>query len=348
MIRLTWSCYPDPIPAVYRGATDAQHILQRHDRVIWYLRLTQRDQLDCFVNSPTPPTLTPAQRRKHQRLLACYGRAWPERPGINEGYQFLRIWEKAVKTAKEAPWLARWLEETPITRIGQFCLAANKVKALICDALTLKTHQQLVDDFITFPDGWKWVLCRYSGSTWEGRLLHHCGNMGTKDLGCRLLSLREPIRRGGAVFWKPHLTFTYTMTCIGEMKGRGNTKPASRYFPYIRTLFLDKRVTALASHLGSLPERDLAWEDLPTHMRRELEQKRLWIFHSLREAALDRHINPPPPDPPPLSPTRWSRFKENLEIAGGLVAMSLPVLLPFGYFLFIVGRGILNRYILGN
>ena len=71
----------------------------------------------------------------------------------------------------------------------------------------------------------------------------HCGNRPRMETEDRIISLREPISKAGVTRWSPHLTFVIDEKgFLGEMKGRGNDKPAKRYHPYIITLFKDNRI----------------------------------------------------------------------------------------------------------
>jgi hypothetical protein len=122
------------------------------------------------------------------------------------------------------------------------------------------------------------------------------------------------------------------MTCVGEMKGEGNQKPHPRFFPYIRALFLDKRVTMLAARLGALPERDLAWNDLPQAIRDELGQKRPWPFHALRDLAMEKHDRPQPATPAPETP-KPSRVGEWWDRNIGWLSFPLAALWPFAVWI---------------
>src|SRR5690606_7918163 len=95
-------------------------------------------------------------------------------------------------------------------------------------------HEQVTHDtevLIKFPDNWQWVNLHQNFCSIEGKAMGHCGNSGAWTNNDTVLSLREPTKDG----WKPHLTFILDKTngMLGEMKGRGNAKPASKYHPYI-------------------------------------------------------------------------------------------------------------------
>ena len=319
-------------PCFYRVADDARRILRQHERILWFLRLEQRVALDAHVHVSGEASLKRAQRRRRRWLRSEFGASRQEELYTNHGYQFLRAWERATVLAKEAPLLANELRQMNHDQFRHLEEAQAHVEKLCESARQLLIHQRAVKDFIVFPNGWKWVLCHYGKSEWEGRFMHHCGNAGSKDSFCRLLSLREPVKSDGIICWKPHLTFTYSMTSLVEMKGRGNTKPAPRYYPYIRELFLHPRVTCLSSTLGYMPERDLSWNDLPVEMRQDIRRHRHGFFHSLRESALKRHFNPPPPEPPEPPPKPKGaivRWMDNPEWAWDLFGFVGAATCPF-------------------
>lgn len=335
---------PEEIKALDRIATNVRHMLKRHDRIIWWLRLFQRNSLENQARGNSTHAMTVARRRRHRRLVHQLGHLDPKVGQDLPEIEFMVVWSKASKLAQKVPLLRGWLDRLQFSQFKHFAHARVKVQSLHDDALKFQAHQHLVEDFITFPNGWKWVLSLYSGSEWEGRFMRHCGNMGAKDRYSRLLSLREPVKTGSLTIWKPHLTFTFSMSCIGEMKGYANSKPSPCYYPYIRELFLHDRVTRLSSQLGALPEHDLAWTDLPETIRRDVENKRHWLFHYGRTMALENYLNPPPPPPPPPEPTHWDIFRERVRGVVVVILLFVPILPPAGYFLYIVTCGLIRKY----
>lgn len=87
-------------------------------------------------------------------------------------------------------------------------------------------------DVIRFPDNKVWILLNEETCDIEGEAMGHCGNTGNPRDGDRILSLRTfDEKRNG---WEVHLTFILDKHYfLGEMKGRGNEKPSSKYHPYI-------------------------------------------------------------------------------------------------------------------
>jgi hypothetical protein len=97
--------------------------------------------------------------------------------------------------------------------------------------------------FIKFGDGWVWWFLDRAACNEEAEAMGHCGNSPRSGSDDRILSLRQPIQKGGITKWSPHLTFILDHNgFLGEMKGRGNDKPAARYHPYIISLFKDPRI----------------------------------------------------------------------------------------------------------
>ena len=101
----------------------------------------------------------------------------------------------------------------------------------------------------------------------------HCGNVaGQGKPGQRILSLRRPVKGPeGREAWEPHLTFILhtAQKALGEMKGRGNEKPAARYHPYIAAL-LESPVVDKVWGGGYLPENNFSVADLPKDVQERL------------------------------------------------------------------------------
>src|SRR5208282_945327 len=100
------------------------------------------------------------------------------------------------------------------------------------------------------------------------------GNQGMVT-GDQIISLREPRQKAGKTYWEPHLTFIFDKATglLGEMKGRGNDKPATRYHPYIVTLLKDGRVNGIRGG-GYMPSHNFSMKDLPEGERVALEAEK--------------------------------------------------------------------------
>ena len=138
--------------------------------------------------------------------------------------------------------------------------------------------------FIKFGNGWCWWLLDRGYCPEEAKSMGHCGNQGMVT-GDRILSLREPRDRGGKTYWEPYLTFILDQKSmmLGEMKGRGNEKPAPRYHPYIITLLRDERIKGIRGG-GYLPSHNFSMSDLPEEERAKLEKAKPQLM------TLERYI----------------------------------------------------------
>src|SRR5208282_1956562 len=104
----------------------------------------------------------------------------------------------------------------------------------------------------------------------EAKAMGHCGNEPRAGSGDRILSLRQPIQKGGKPYWSPHLTFVIDERgFLGEMKGRGNDKPVPKYYPYIITLLKDNRVKGTKG-ASWYKEHNFKMSDLTEEQRQEI------------------------------------------------------------------------------
>lgn len=120
------------------------------------------------------------------------------------------------------------------------------------------------EPIIRFPDGFTWWNLNVTHCEVEGDAMGHCGNAATADNDETVLSLRQRVERNGKKFDVPHLTFilnTYTGQ-LGEMKGRSNNKPATKYHPYIMALLRNDLIKGIVGG-GYAPHQNFQLTDLP-------------------------------------------------------------------------------------
>jgi hypothetical protein len=132
---------------------------------------------------------------------------------------------------------------------------------------------------LEWPNGWTWFDLERSGCSKEADAMGHCGN-GSGNYGETILSLRKNV---SGDFWTPHLTFILDdNNMLGEMKGRNNDKPVSRYHPYIIALLKSDVVDGIKGG-GYMPENNFSMRDLDDDVRKELckEKPGLAEFHDV-------------------------------------------------------------------
>jgi len=131
--------------------------------------------------------------------------------------------------------------------------------------------------WMQFPDGWAWHYLPRASCDAEAKAMGHCGNSpfaGQQGMG--ILSLRKPVKRGQEQLWEPHLTFIMHQEppgsdggILGEMKGKGNDKPAPQYHPYIIALLKDPRIKGIAGG-GYLATHNFSFGELTEQQQAEV------------------------------------------------------------------------------
>lgn len=116
--------------------------------------------------------------------------------------------------------------------------------------------------------GWKWVSLDRGSCEKEGAAGGHCGNTSGNP-GDNILSLRDD---GDRV----HLTFINNRGLVGEMKGRGNAKPSSRYHPAIIKLLLSNFVGSIGGG-GYMPQNNFALTDLTPEQQEMVRKQKPFI-----------------------------------------------------------------------
>jgi hypothetical protein len=128
---------------------------------------------------------------------------------------------------------------------------------------------------VPFSDGWAWWKLNRAYCPDEARALGHCGNSagGGNNPDERILSLRRHVRVGNTDMWEPHLTFILEPNgYLGEMKGKGNQKPAPRYHPYIIALLESPHIKGIRGG-GYLPSHNFDLNDLTPEQQEAIVQK---------------------------------------------------------------------------
>jgi hypothetical protein len=123
---------------------------------------------------------------------------------------------------------------------------------------------------ISFQDGYAWWLLPRGGCPIEAKAMGHCGNLPSQRSGDQILSLRRKVQRGDMVRWYPVATFILDADGqLGEMKGRGNDKPAQKYHPYIVELLRHHMILGIKGG-GYMPENNFSMTDLDPQAREQL------------------------------------------------------------------------------
>jgi hypothetical protein len=126
--------------------------------------------------------------------------------------------------------------------------------------LKLAPKPKTATKIMEFGDGYSWWNLGKGSCSKEGEAMGHCGNVPSEKKGDEVLSLRKEHKLGGKKYYEPHLTFIKNGNEIGEMKGRGNMKPAPHYHEKIASLFETGLVPVGG---GYLPENNFGLKDLP-------------------------------------------------------------------------------------
>lgn len=129
---------------------------------------------------------------------------------------------------------------------------------------------------LEFEDGWKWFDLGRPSCTREGKAMGHCGNTANPSPKDRVWSLREPVRKGKKVLYKPHCTFIFNDGYFGETKGFANNKPGKDLHKYIVPLLKLKEVEGIRGG-GYRPEANFKLGDLPEADFKELFKEKPFL-----------------------------------------------------------------------
>jgi len=190
------------------------------------------------------------------------------------------------KSARDPSWIASSVVRPAMTKWGDFIFATwQHTKSRLNnpsysdgqldqdseewhEQIALKKSEMPSEEYEVFLDlqgpwkGWKWVSLGRGYCSAEAKAMGHCGNSGARE-GDNILSLRDP--EG-----KAHLTFILNDGMLGEMKGRANSKPSSRYHPAIIELLMHPEIHSIRGG-GYAPEKNFSLKDLDESQRKRIE-----------------------------------------------------------------------------
>jgi hypothetical protein len=130
--------------------------------------------------------------------------------------------------------------------------------------------------FLDLGNGWAWWDLGVGKSKEERDAMGHCGNIPSYVAGDHIISLRHDVTKD---LQEAHVTAIFHKGFIGEMKGKENYKPSTKYHAYILKLLEDKRIKGLVGG-GYLPESNFQKEDIlnPEDIKK-LEKEKPNFFH---------------------------------------------------------------------
>lgn len=248
--------------------TNARKQLRRKDRIVWYLRW-QRFKL---VGNLLVAYAGLDKVGEVQKLKAQYAKGLGH--DMNElsveTSLFMRSYNSFVHyaslTASHEVQAIVWDRQSPKELLDQLHAAEQE---------WISTRDQIVSYpgdheptlFLDLGDGWAWYDLETPSCEQEAKAMGHCGNAGG-TYGETVLSLRRKVADRK---YRPSLTFILDDDgMLGEMKGRGNEKPNSKYHAAITALLKDPRIKGIVGG-GYKPENNFAMSDLEDDQRKELQ-----------------------------------------------------------------------------
>jgi len=247
----------------------ARRILKKNDRIVWFLRWAR-----VILRQQAKDSIDAAMAELNKSLKTNYTRAdvMSIRTMESSLEHFMQSDVRAIQNTvfdKQTPAklfdTLRELENQHVSKAGD----DHDAKEWAEDKQLIEQHSD--DDVIMkFPDGYCWVDLNTPADDDEGKAMGHCGNRASYKSDETILSLRKNVNYQGKKWWRPVCTFILDGNrYLGEMKGRGNDKPAARYHPYIIALLKSKYVEGIKGG-GYMPRNNFSLDDLDDSQRNEL------------------------------------------------------------------------------
>ena len=270
----------NPNPQLRRQIADnidwARRTLRKNDRIVWFLRWVKLWASSAgaaagitstaLTSAPQDGAPVPgAMQQYNRRFGTAYGQGdVVSPPALKQQLEhFLSL---------PVPEIQNYVfkTETPTQLFDLFAGYEAGWRQRIEEERSLITPQSGDEILIKFPDGFAWWLLPRGGCSVEAQAMGHCGNVPSQRPGDRILSLRRQVQRGDIVRWYPVATFILDRDGqLGEMKGRGNDKPAPKYHPYILELLRHHIIKGIKGG-GYMPENNFAMSDLDPQTREQL------------------------------------------------------------------------------
>jgi hypothetical protein len=302
---------------IYKELSAAKKILKKSERVIWYLRwmrwsltsLMTREWSFAARDPNLPQTIEPCKELGllYNRYTGELKKTWGERL-------------EAIVTTNPDNFLNRCEHffSLPIAGIQDYVFGNKNPGIITRDFQTMEREWQadqrsMIEHkdesvLLSFPSGMMWVDLRRPNCRIEGDAMGHCGNTAGSKHDDTVLSLRKIIEKGDRKYWQPYLTFIlHGDGYLGEMKGRGNDKPAERYHPYILALLEAKNsngwIIKGIRGGGYMPENNFSVNDLTEDEQNALFEKRpelasvKWAYERfglvdhVKESIVDELVN---------------------------------------------------------
>ncbi len=256
----------------------AKQFLKRNDRIVWYLR---------FVKANLYATMTGFDSKaRHEFVMSLpFMKKWVA--SNPEGFQDTLLSHeyfngREINTVKSTLGHALSMEIREIQNLVFLWQSPWELRAQLnkIENEWRETLKSRIDDdgqskiVMDFKDGFMWVDLDKGVCRREGDAMGHCGNAGNPQSGETILSLRKRDTVEGKTYWTPFLTFILdSKGYLGEMKGRGNQKPADRYHKYIVPLLKSDLIKGMKGG-GYMPENNFALADLPDAEFRALAEEK--------------------------------------------------------------------------
>jgi hypothetical protein len=258
----------------------------RQDRAVWFLRETrlmwlsrmlwvvrQNQEPEWFVEIGFKDRAS----KLFGKYVVDYTRTVGTTPNVEAGFDGIRQIMASIEHWQGVPYpkMHSYVFEpkSSYEKISQdLSEIEEEFKERAQGMLALQEGDEVI---LELPDSYVWVKLDRASCNQEAKLMGHCGNSPRSHSSDRILSLRKKEAvLDGVQFMRPCLTFIlYEDGYLGEMKGRGNEKPAEHYHDQIEALLRHPLIKGIRGG-GYLPQNNFALADMHPERRNRLTDER--------------------------------------------------------------------------
>lgn len=258
---------------ISENITWLRRVNNRTDFVTWYLRILRLAIFKEFDRTANTRFVYDEMDRYNKKAREVQFRNRGQIPGL-DGIQTIRtLFEHFFSLPIREIQNFRFRWETSDEVIEHFSAYEEEWKASRPEGVVDSSNEKV---FLDVGNNYVWFDLDRASCDVEGDAMGHCGNSPAgDDPNQTILSLREKTREG----WRVALTFIYhkRQRALGEMKGRGNDKPAPKYHKYILALLLDDRIERIEGG-GYMPESNFSVLDLDEATQDKIKNKKPTLF----------------------------------------------------------------------
>jgi hypothetical protein len=284
-------------PVVDAVINSTRKLLKRSDRITWYLKWYRLafayKKTQAYIAGRTDPKYAEDVERI-KKIFSVITKAQFDSVDVNEIKFFSNNmmpnsfimdhleYQLSLPNVDVITWDTNWTPRVLKATVDEAEKEYNRKQS---QYVTHKAEDKIILNY----GKQAWVMLDRGACDAEGDAMGHCGNVPSVREGDRIISFRTIDGESH----KPHLTFILNADgYLGEMKGRANQKPNSKYHPYIVDLLKQDFVKGIRGG-GYAPDQNFEIWDLDQALMQKLLKAKPTILPEIEKYVQEKRVIPP-------------------------------------------------------